>query len=135
MNHHIHIEIALPALPKQVMHMLTQHKEVALWTGENCVFEAREGGNIEMFDGWMSGKVLRLSESELHYTWRTNEWDSSVADSEVKMVLKKDGDHTHLVLDQTGLPDENERDSQHSFWIELFFTPLEDYLMVRFHRD
>lgn len=129
------IEKLLPASPEQVMHMLTEQKLIAIWSGEEVVFEAREGGKVELFGGWMKGEVQSISADELSYTWRTAEWADETADSLVHFKLKDSGEQTLLVLNHTNLPNEDEKKSQLQGWEDYFFVPLEDYLMIRYNAE
>lgn len=133
MSHNINIEKLLPATTAQVMQMLTEQKQIEIWSGEDAVFEAKVGGQISLFTGWMNGLVQQIDESELKYTWRTSEWDETIPDSMVHITLKPVGEGTMLYLQHSLLPDEDEVKSHLHGWEDFFFVPLEDYLMVRFN--
>lgn len=135
MSHDLNIEILFPATPSQVMHMLTEQKQMEIWSGEEVVFEAKEGGKVNLFGGWMSGEVKSISADELSYTWRTAEWPDETADSLVHFKLKESGEQTLLVLNHTNLPSEDEKQSHKTGWQDFFFTPLEDYLMIRYNAE
>jgi uncharacterized protein YndB with AHSA1/START domain len=135
MKNDLKIEILLPATPKQVMQMLTDQQQIEIWSGEAAVFEAREGGKVSLFDGWMNGVVEKISADEISYTWISGDWEEGTKPSLVHFKLKQDGEQTAVVLEHSGLPDEDEVKSHKTGWIDLFFTPLEDYLMVRFNKD
>lgn len=135
MSHKLEIEILLPATPTQVMQMLTEQKQMEIWSGEEVVFEAKEGGNVELFGGWMSGEVKSIGASELSYTWRTADWNEETEDSLVHFVLKASGEQTVVSLSHSNLPDEEEVKSHKTGWFDFFFTPLEDYLMIRYNAE
>lgn len=135
MSHNLKIEILLPAKPAQVMQMLTEQKQIEIWSGEEAVFEAKEGGAYSMFGGWANGTVQKLSADELSYSWRTAEWAEETAASLVHFKLKASGEQTLLVLNHSNLPDEDEVKSHKTGWNDFFFTPLEDYLMIRFNAE
>ncbi|MCC6186226.1 MAG: SRPBCC domain-containing protein [Chitinophagaceae bacterium] len=131
----IKTEKLLPASPTQVMQMLTEQAEIEKWSGEETVFDAKVGGKVSLFGGWMNGEVKEISDSKLTYTWRTAEWLADVADSIVAFDLMKDGDQTKLILEHSNLPNEDEVKSHKQGWEDFFFTPLEDYLMVKYNAD
>lgn len=135
MSHIIKIELLLPATPSQVMQMLTEQKQIEIWSGEDAVFEVSEGGKVSLFGGWMHGEVKKLSADELSYSWRTGEWTEEIESSLVHFKLKASGEHTLLVLNHTNLPNEDEVKSHKTGWNDFFFTPLEDYLMVLFNAE
>lgn len=135
MSHNLNIEILLPATPAQVMQMLTEQKQIEIWSGEEVIFEAKEGGKVNLFGGWMSGEVKGISADELSYTWRTAEWPEETEDSLVHFKLKESGEQTLLVLNHRNLPNEDEEKSHKTGWQDFFFTPLEDYLMIRYNAE
>ena len=135
MSHNLKIEILLPATPEQVMQMLTDQKRIAIWSGEEAVFEAKEGGKVSLFGGWMNGEVKKISAEELSYTWKTSEWTEETEASLVHIKLKVEGEQTLLVLNHTNLPNEEEVKAHDSGWHDFFFTPLEDYLMIKYNAD
>lgn len=135
MSHKLEIEILLPATPTQVIQMLTEQKQIEIWSGEEVIFEAKEGGKVELFGGWMHGEVKSIGADELSYTWRTAEWPEETKDSLVHIKLKESGEQTLLVLNHTNLPNEDEAQSHKTGWFDFFFTPLEDYLMIRYNAE
>lgn len=135
MSHNLKIEILLPATPAQVLHMITDQKQMEIWSGEEVVFEAKEGEAISMFGGWATGTIQKLSADELSYTYRTAEWPEEIENSLVHFKLKASGEQTLVVLNHTNLPDEDELKSQKTSWNDFFFTPLEDYLMIRYNAE
>lgn len=133
MSHNLRIEILLPATPAQVMQMLTEQKQIEIWSGEEAVLEAKEGGTFSMFGGWANGIIKTITPEELSYSWKTAEWPESAVDSLVRFTLKAEGEQTMVQLNHTNLPDEDQLKSHKAAWNDFFFTPLEDYLMVRFN--
>lgn len=135
MAHDLKIEMLLPATPKQLMPLLTDQEQIAIWSGEAAVFEAKEGGKVSLFDGWMSGVIQKITDKELSYTCTCSDWPEGTNASLVQYTLKQEGEQTAFVLEHKGLPDEDEVKSQKAGWLDFFCTPLEDYLMVRFNKD
>ena len=115
--------------------MLTDQKQIEIWSGEEAIFEAKEGGKVSLFGGWMNGEVKKVSAEELVYNWRTVEWPEDTESSLVDFKLKASAEQTLLVLNHTNLPNEAEVKSQKTGWNDFFFTPLEDYLMIRFNAE
>ncbi|HTN18350.1 MAG TPA: SRPBCC domain-containing protein [Chitinophagaceae bacterium] len=74
MAHDLKIELLLPATPKQLMQLLTDQQQIAIWSGEAAVFEAKEGGKVSLFDGWMIGEVQSITDKELSYTCTCSDW-------------------------------------------------------------
>lgn len=130
MSYDLQLEFTLSGKPERVMQLLTDPVLIRKWSGSNAVLENKVGGRFEMFDGWVTGKVLKTTANELAYTWKTSDWAKDVAPSEVHYLLVKDEAGTKVVLRHTGLPDEKEMESHKSGWTDYFFDPMEDFILI-----
>lgn len=130
MSYDLSLETTLSGTPKRVMELLTDPALIRKWSGGEAVMEKKEGGRFEMFDGWVSGMVLKCTDSELSFSWKTTDWNDDAATSEVQITLAADEAGTRVNLTQTGLPDASERDSHKTGWMDFFFDPLEDYILI-----
>ena len=131
MANDINLEFRLSGKPARVMQLLTDATLIRKWSGADAVVENKVGGKFEMFDGWVTGEVIKTGENELAYTWKTSDWGDDAKPSEVHYMLKGDNEGgTVVTLKHTGLPDEKERDSHKTGWSEYFFDPMEDYMLI-----
>ena len=112
------------------MELLTNAALIRKWSGGEAVVEKMVGGMFEMFDGWVRGKVLKLGERELGYTWKANDWPEDAAPSEVHYLLKDDEAGTKVILHHTGFPNADEMNSHKSGWTDFFFDPMEDFILI-----
>ena len=112
------------------MQLLTDPKLIRKWSGSEAILENKVGGKFEMFDGWVTGKVLKTSERELAYTWKTSEMPEDAKPTEVHYLLKEDEAGTKVILRHTGFPNEDEMKSHKSGWTDFFFDPMEDYILI-----
>jgi activator of HSP90 ATPase len=112
------------------MQLLTDAKLIRKWSGGEAVIENKVGGRFEMFDGWVTGEVLKTGEDELAYTWKTTEWPEDAKPSEVHYLLKEDEAGTKVILHHAGFPNDEEMKSHKAGWTDFFFEPMEDYIMV-----
>ena len=124
------MEFILSAKPKRVMELLRDPILIRKWSGDEAVLENKPRGRFEMFDGWVTGEVLKTSENELAYTWVPGDWPVNAKPSEVHYLLKEDEAGTKVILKHTGFPDEEQMNSHRSGWADFFFTPMEDYIMA-----
>ena len=124
------LEYQLSAPPQKVLELLTNAALIRRWSGSDAVIEAKEGGEFAMFDGWITGKVTKLSTKELGYTWKTSDWPADTKESEVLYILEGRDGGTQITVHHTGLPTEEEATSHRSGWTDYFFDPLEDYIMI-----
>lgn len=130
MAYDLDLEFVLSGKPKRVMQLLTDAKLIRKWSGGEAVVENRPGGRFEMFDGWVTGEVLKTGDRELAYTWKTSEWDENAKPSEVHYLLKDDEAGTRVILHHTGFPDEEEMRSHKAGWTDYFFDPMEDFILM-----
>ena len=126
----IEFEFILTAKPERVMQLLTDTGLIRSWSGGVAVLENKEGGRVEMFDGWVTGNIVKTGARELAYTWKTTEWPEGATASEVHYLLADDEAGTKVILKHSNLPDEEERKSHESGWTDYFFDPMEDYIAV-----
>jgi uncharacterized protein YndB with AHSA1/START domain len=124
------LEFILSGKPKRVMELLTNPVLIRKWSGSEAIVENKVGGRFEMFDGWVTGTVLKTSENELAYTWKAGDWPEGTNPSEVLYLLKEDEAGTKVTLHHTGFPNEKERDSHRSGWTDFFFDPMEDFILI-----
>ncbi|MGN6477085.1 MAG: SRPBCC domain-containing protein [Flavipsychrobacter sp.] len=128
MAYDLELEFVIPGAPKQTMQMLTDTALIRKWSGEEAVLEPQVGGKFQMFDGWVSGEVKKLTDKELAYSWKPVEWEESTAPSEVHFLLSSDKEGTKVILHHTNLPTQEEADEQKQGWDDYFFGPLEEYI-------
>ncbi len=122
------MEFHLPTTPQRVMELLIDQQMISEWSIADAKLEPKIGGKFMMFDGWVSGKVTRLSQYELSYTWTTTDWEEGTKPSEVTYTLSVDGEGTKVELNHIGLPTEEEMEGHRDGWQEHFFGPLEEYI-------
>ena len=124
------LEFILSGKPKRVMQLLTDDVLIRKWSGGEAILENKEGGRFEMFDGWVTGTVLKTSGNELAYTWTAGDWPKGTKASEVHYLLKEDEAGTKVILHHTGFPNQKEMDSHKTGWTDFFFDPMEDFILM-----
>jgi uncharacterized protein YndB with AHSA1/START domain len=130
MAYDITLEFLIPAKPIQVMKLLTDAKLIRAWSGGEGKVEKKVGGEFDMFDRWVAGKVLEISDNELAYTWKTTDWAEDVKPTDVHYRLQADKEGTKVLLTHNGFPNEEEMESHKEGWTEHFFGPMEEYILV-----
>jgi uncharacterized protein YndB with AHSA1/START domain len=126
----LELEFTLSGKPRRVMQLLTDAALIRKWSGGEAVVENMVGGRFEMFDGWVTGKVLKLTNNELAYTWTAGDWPDGSEASEVHYLLKDDEAGTRIILKHTGFPNADEMSGHKAGWTDFFFDPLEDYILI-----
>ena len=125
------LEFFVYAAPDEVMDLLTNPGFIKDWSGAEAVIEKQVDGKFMMFDGWVEGKILKITDDELSYTWKPSGWSKETAPSEVnyKMVAVEHG--TEVFVKHTNFPNEEEMESHKKGWEEHFFGPIGEYLANR----
>ncbi|MGH2567586.1 MAG: SRPBCC domain-containing protein [Bacteroidota bacterium] len=125
------IVVLLPATPLELFAALTDSKRISRWSGQKGNVEPNVGGELEMFDGWVKGKVLAYKPGKaLAYTWLPGDWDDEVK-STVRYKFTPAGKDTKVILTHEGFPNEKERTNHRDGWYEFVLHPLKEY----FQRD
>lgn len=130
MAYDLELEFILSGRPRRVMQLLTDAALIRKWSGGEAIVENMAGGRFAMFDGWVTGKVTKIGDRELAYTWKTTDWPEDAAPSEVHYLLKDDEAGTKITLKHTGLPNEEEMKSHKAGWTDYFFDPMEDFILI-----
>ena len=130
MAYDLSLEFTLSGKPTRVMQLLTDPVLIRKWSGGDGVLEKKVGGRFEMFDGWVYGEVLKITDNELAYTWKTTDWPEDTKPTEVHYLLKEDEAGTRVILKHTGFPNEDEMKSHKSGWTDFFFDPMEDFILI-----
>ena len=124
------LEFILSGKPGRVMQLLTDPALIRKWSGGEAVMEKKEGGRLEMFDGWVKGTVIKATDNELAYTWKIADWPEETKPTEVHYLLKEDEAGTKVIIHHNGFEDEAEMKSHRAGWTDYFFDPMEDFIMV-----
>ena len=130
MAHNLTLEFTLSANPDYVMELLTDPALIRKWSGGTAVVEKKEGGKFEMFDGWVTGNVTKITPQELAYTWSTTDWAEGTPASNVHFSLQPVEAGTLVKVQHNNLPDENEMQEHKNGWSDYFFVPMEDFIMA-----
>lgn len=83
------------------------------------------GTKFSLWGGDIHGtNILVVPRSKLVQEWYGGKWDQP---SIVTFVLKREHEVTHIVLDQTDIPDKEAKAIEQG-WKDFYFGPMKDYL-------
>ena len=125
------LEFFVQATPDEVMELLTNPLFIADWGGGESMVEKKEGGRFVMFDGWVEGKILKITTDELAYTWKPSNWPADTRASEVYYRLIPTLHGTKVLLEHKNFPNNEEKENHRKGWEEHFFGPIGEYLANR----
>ncbi len=127
----LELKFYVHATQDEVMELLTNPEFIRDWSGGDASFEKKVGGKFMLFDGWVKGNVLKITENELWYTWKPTNWDAETPPSEVHYKLEAVNHGTEVLVEHTGFPNEEEMENHREGWEEHFFGPIGEYLANR----
>jgi uncharacterized protein YndB with AHSA1/START domain len=128
----IKFSVTIPATPQEVFRALTDERLIARWCGQRGKVEPRVGGKIEMFDGWVKGKVKTYEPGEsLAYTWLPGDWPVDAEESLVTYSLSGSVSGTTVKLTHSHFPNPTEVKNHEKGWTEYVFDPLKKYFSSR----
>ena len=125
------LEFFVYATPDEVMDLLTNPEFIKNWSGGDAMIEKKVGGKFMMFDGWVKGKILKITDDELSYTWKPSDWNEETPASVVNYKLAAVEHGTEVQVEHTNFPNEQEKESHKTGWEEHFFEPIGEYLANR----
>lgn len=122
------LEFYLEAPPDIVMGLLSESELITDWSKAEAIIEKRVGGKVVLFDGWIEGKLLTITDSKLAYTWKPSNWPEEIPVSTVDFTLEAQGNGTRIVLEHTRFPNSKELEDHQSGWSDQFFDLIKIYL-------
>jgi len=124
--HGFTVSATIPAAPKQVFDAWLSSKGHSAMTDAGAKVSARVGGAFTAWDGYISGKNLKLNpEKQIVQSWRTTEFAVSDPDSKIEVLLEKTPGATKLTIHHTNIP--SGQSDYKSGWRECYFEPMKNY--------
>ncbi|MEO5571737.1 MAG: SRPBCC domain-containing protein [Bacteroidia bacterium] len=116
------------ATPEIVFDALTKTSIIKKWSDAKGKVSEKEGGEFELFDEWVTGKVLIYNPGKkLSYSWKPSEWDKKTVPSMVTYTFNPHKAGTEIILEHTDFPSLEESNKHKDGWIDFVFEPLNDY--------
>ncbi|MGO9324602.1 MAG: SRPBCC domain-containing protein [Terracidiphilus sp.] len=126
MAHGFTVSATIPASPKAVYDAWLSSEGHAAMTGAGAKVSARVGGAFTAWDGYISGKNLKLKPGkQIVQSWRTTEFAASDPDSQIEVLLEKARGGTKLTLHHTNIP--GGQSDYKSGWRDCYFEPVKKY--------
>ena len=117
----------IPAEPIEVYEVLVDAKKHTEFTGSKATSDAKVGGKFTAWDGYISGKNLKLEKGKrIVQEWKTTEWPTGREPSIVEFTFKKAKNGTELTMVHSNVPAE-QADSYRQGWIDSYWDPLKQY--------
>ena len=128
-NFAVSVSYVIYATPDKVFDALTNEGIIGQWCDGGGKVAHEVDGDIELFDGWVKGKVVTFDKKKkkLSYTWKPKEWDKKTAPSLVEYTFKTHAAGTEVTVEHSGFPSKEEADNHLRGWTDYVFEPLNDY--------
>jgi uncharacterized protein YndB with AHSA1/START domain len=127
MSDRFEIATTLPAKVEKVYRAWLDAGEHAAFIGGAAEISPVEGGEYDIWDGYITGRTLRLDPPHrILQSWRTNEFPEGSPDSLLEVRLEPDGTGTRLTLVHSEIPD-GQGPQYEEGWKEHYFTPMQAY--------
>lgn len=117
----------IDATPEDVFEAYVDPKKHAEFTGSGATGYPKVGGKFTAWDGYISGKFLRLRRGEsIVHEWKTTEWPAGYPPSLVEITLMRKGKKTELSMVHSKVPAEQAK-SYAQGWIDFYWEPMKKY--------
>ncbi len=95
--------------------------------GSGATISGHEGGEFTAWDGYISGRFLKLEPGQrLTMSWRSEDYPPEAADSTVEVTLEAVPEGTRMTLRQEAIPP-GQRDDYVDGWREFYLEPMLRY--------
>ena len=119
--------VTFGASPDEVYEMLMDSKKHSAFTGSSAKISRKAGGGISAYDGYITGKNLKLIPGKLIVQeWAASDWEEGHM-SIVKFELEAKGKKTLLNFTQENVPPGQYEEIKKG-WKEFYWEPMKRML-------
>jgi uncharacterized protein YndB with AHSA1/START domain len=120
--------VIINAPPEKAYHAYLNAKTHEAFTGESASSDARVGGKMTAWDGYISGRYLELVEGKrIVQEWKTSEWPEGYPPSLLELTFKPASkSRTRLLMIHSKVPLEQVKEYEKG-WLESYWRPLQEY--------
>lgn len=120
------LKATFPVPPLTLYSAWLNSEEHTKMTGGEAQCSNKEGGGFTAWDGYISGKNVRLvPDKEIHQRWRTAEFDESDEDSVLQISFRETAAGCEVTLNHSHIP-EGQPDYERG-WTVHYFDPMTNY--------
>jgi activator of HSP90 ATPase len=118
----------IPADPQAIYDAwLDSEGHANLTGGASADISATEGANYAAWDGYISGKNIRLEAGKrIVQTWRTTEFRDTDPDSQIEVLLEPVSGGTQVTIHHTNVPD-GQTGYEKGGWQESYFDTMKAF--------
>ena len=124
-------KVFIPAKPEEVYEAYINPKKHSEFTGGKTTFENKEGGKFTAWDGYISGKNLKLEKGKkIVQEWKTTELPEGFPPSILELIFKEKNGGTELIMVHSKVP-LGQVEMYRQGWIDYYWKPLREYFENR----
>lgn len=98
-------KVMIPATPAEVYDAFMDPRKHAAFTGGKATCDPKVGGKISAWDGYITGKNLKLVEGKrIVQEWSTSDWRDGYPPSTLDLTFTKKGSGTELKMVHSNVP-------------------------------
>ncbi len=113
---------------KDLYNLYLNAKKHSEATGATARISAKEGSTFSIYDGYITGKNLRLVKDELIVqTWRAQDWNKQDNDSTFVISLEQKGKNAILTAVHVNVPSKQVKGVAKG-WYDYYWEPWEKHL-------
>jgi activator of HSP90 ATPase len=117
----------IPATPQQIYDAWLDSGGHSRMTGGKARISAREGADFSAWDGYITGKNLKLEPGRrIVQSWRSSEFASQDADSRIEVLLEPVAGGTRITLTHSNVPD-GHTSYRDGGWQDYYFAPMKKH--------
>lgn len=121
-------KVFINAPPEKVYEAYMNPRSHSRFTGSKATIVPRIGGKMTAWDGYISGKNLKLTKGRIIVQeWRTTEWPKGYSSSRLSLSFKRKGRGTELTMVHSQVP-ASQAKSYSQGWRDYYWKPLKKYL-------
>lgn len=117
----------IPVTPVEIYDALLNEQKHSALTGAKATCDRRVGGKFTAWDGYISGKNIRLENGRrIIQEWQTTEWPEGYAPSLIEFTFTPKAGGTEVRLTQKNVP-AAQAENYRKGWVDYYWTPLKKY--------
>ena len=125
----ITLSVTLPATPQALYRAWLSSADHTAFTGSPAQVSGRIGASFTAWDGYISGKNVRLVENRrIVQSWRTTEFPAGAPDSNLEILFDKVEAGTRITIIHSEIP-HGQISEYRKGWKDFYFTPMKEYFV------
>lgn len=124
-------KVTIPGSPSEVYDAFLDARKHSEFTGSNATCDPKVGGKISGWDGYITGKNLKLvTGKKIVQEWITSDWAEGYPPSTLDLTFSKKGTGTELTMVHSGVPASMASDFA-AGWKEHYWNHLKVYFQQK----